>query len=189
VNSLAPLRRRLWLLRHAKADQKVASVRADHGRHLAPRGERDADALAKRLGEDRLGLAPEDLPEVVLSSSAARTAETAQRVLTRLKSPPPVELIDALYQAGPEEVIEQVRLVDDDIRSVMVVGHNPTFHELAVIMAAPDDEPGRRAMHQRGFPTCALAVYELEAASWRQITEGSGRLLGLFTPPFSAARN
>jgi phosphohistidine phosphatase len=179
--------RRLWILRHAKAANKTPSVRADHGRHLASRGRRDADALAERIWEDRLGLAPEDLPEVVLCSSAARTTETAERVLAHFAVPPTIEVTDALYHADPDDVIEQVRLVDDTVRSVMVVGHNPTFHELALIMPAAGDVPGRRAVQSRGFPTCAVAIFELEAGSWRETREGSGRLLGLFTPPFSVA--
>ncbi len=179
--------RQLWVLRHAKAANKTPSVRADHARHLAPRGKRDADALAERIGEDHLGLTAEDLPGVVLCSSAARTTETAQRVLAHFSAAPTVDVTDALYHADPDEVIEQVRRVDDTVRSVMVVGHNPTFHELALMMPAASDGPGRRAVESRGFPTCALAIFELEAGSWRETREGSARLLGLFTPPFTAA--
>jgi phosphohistidine phosphatase len=162
----------LWLLRHAKASQYGPS---DHERPLAPRGRRDAEALGRRLADP--GFAGGDRPALVLCSTAARTVETAERVLAGLADPPPVEYRRALYGASPEEVLDQLRQVDDEVRSVMVVGHNPTAQALAAGM-------GRKPAPDRAFPTCALAVFRLRAGHWADVARGTGTLEGLFAPPY-----
>jgi phosphohistidine phosphatase len=153
---------------------------------LAPRGRRDADKLARRLGETGrdLGLAEAVTPGLVLSSTARRTVQTAERVLAGLAEPPPLVLVHALYGASPEGVLDEVRLVDDGLGSVMVVGHNPTAHDLAGDILATDDRAGLAEVERRSFPTCALAIYWLPARRWADVAMGTATLLGLFTPPF-----
>jgi len=187
--------RLLWLLRHAKTVPDPPPGQTDHERPLAPRGRRDADALGRRLGPggDRLGLPAGSLPTLVLCSTATRTVQTAERVLTGMADAPGahgaaapaarLECRRALYGASPERVIGEIRTVSDEIASLMVVGHNPSFHSLAAGMAAPDDRPPGD-LGQRGFPTCAVAVYRLPTGGWGDVAEGTGTLLGWFTPPY-----
>lgn len=164
----------LWILRHAKAVPDPPDGKTDHERPLAPRGRRDADALGKRLAEP--GFGPAELPELVLCSTATRTVKTAQRALASFDRPPPVDYRRALYGASTEDVLDELRGVGDEYGSVMVVGHNPTAHDLVVSL---DREAGPKA-----FPTCALAVFRLPVDRWRDIARGRGTLLGLYTPPF-----
>ena len=153
---------------------------------LAPRGRRDADKLGRRLANTGPAFGRPDAvaPGLVLCSTARRTEQTAQRVLAVLAAPPPVVLVHALYGASPEGVLDEVRLVDDAVRSVMVVGHNPTAHDLAGDILSPDDRAGLAEVERRSFPTCALAVYRLPATQWVGVAMGTATLLGLFTPPF-----
>lgn len=174
--------RLLWVLRHAKAVPDPPAGGADHDRPLAPRGRRDAEALGRRLVADRLGFEPGDLPQVVLCSTARRTAETAERVLAAgLQAT--LDLRRSLYQASPEEVLDEVRTLDDAVPSVMAVGHNPTFGRLVVAMVG-DDEPGRRALGKGTFPTCGLAVYRLPAPRWQDVAAGTGAVAGWWSPPY-----
>ena len=73
-----PPSRTLWLLRHAKAVADPPPGGEDFARVLAPRGRRDAEALGRLIGPGGkgLGLGKVRLPQVVLSSPAARTAAT-----------------------------------------------------------------------------------------------------------------
>ncbi len=165
----------LWLLRHAKTVPDPPPGQTDHERVLAPRGRRDADALGRRLADP--GFAGGDRPGLVLCSTAARTVETAERALAGMEDPPPVEYRRALYGASPEEVLDQLRGVDRDVRTVMVVGHNPTAEALAAGM-------GRKPPPGPAFPTCALAVYQLPIDRWDDVAQGQGTLRGLFVPPY-----
>jgi phosphohistidine phosphatase len=178
--------RLVWLLRHAKTVTAPPAGGTDHERRLAPRGRRDASALGRRLGEggDRLGRDPSELPTLVLTSSATRTLQTTELVLEGFSASPTVETLGALYTAGPDDVIDQLRLVDDEVRSVMVVGHNPTAQALSVGLIGSGRRAERRKAENAGFPTCALGIYRFDAKHWRALSEGSGSLLALFTPPF-----
>jgi phosphohistidine phosphatase len=164
----------LWLLRHAKTVPDPPAGKTDHERPLAPRGRRDAEALGRRLN---LCFTSDELPKLVLCSTATRAVQTAERVLSGLASPPPVDYRRAIYGASPEQVLDELRTVDDSVPTVMVVGHNPTVRSLVVAM-------DRTTAGQQSFPTCALAVYWLPVGRWIDITEGGGTRLGLFTPPY-----
>jgi len=176
----------LWLLRHAKAAADPPPGGTDHERPLAPRGRRDADALARRLGPDgdQLGFPDGTLPSVVLCSTATRTVQTAERALAGLDPPPAVTYLRTLYGASPEQVLDQLRLVDDGVRAVMVVGHNPTMHELTRTLPSADDRTGRRKVEQRGMPTCALALLAMSVEHWSEVAPGTATLLGLSIPPY-----
>ncbi len=181
--------RTLWLLRHAKTVTDPPPGKTDHDRRLAPRGRRDADALAKRLGDggDRLGLTAGRkkavLPELVLCSTSTRTRQTTERVLATVADPPPVDYRRALYNASPEKVLGELSSVDDAVLSVMLVGHNPTFTALAIELAAPADFE-KAGLDHASFPTTALAVYRFPVTSWGAVAFGTGALLGLFSPPY-----
>jgi phosphohistidine phosphatase len=171
----------LWVLRHAKARQRPPAGGGDHERVLAPRGRRDADALGRRLGDDgdHLGLAADVLPGLVLCSTAARAVETAERVLANMAAPPPVTYLGSLYEASPQGVLEQVATTADNVSSVMVVGHNPTFE--ALVGALPR-EPVRSLAD--GFATCGLVVFSLPVGRWDEVVPETAGVLGVFFPPF-----
>jgi len=144
--------RRLILFRHAKAEAR-APGQEDIDRPLAERGRADAAAMA-RLAVGR-GL----IPDLALVSPALRTRQTwllAHPALGEVIA----EVRDGLYNATAEEIMAEVALVDAAVESVMVVGHNPGLHELAVNLlveggaAAADVE--RVAAR---FPTATLAAF------------------------------
>jgi phosphohistidine phosphatase len=164
----------VWVLRHAKAAPHGPD---DHLRPLTGKGRRQSAEVA-RLLEDA---APAPTPELVLSSSAARARQTAELVLPALGERTELVVDGRLYQADPDDVIELLRAQPDDVRSVMVVGHNPTMHEVALELVGTADAAGRERLEQ-GFPTAALAVVRLPASSWAQLSPGTGELVELFTP-------
>jgi len=178
------------VLRHAKADPEPPPHGTDHDRPLAPRGRRDAQSLGRRLGKggDRLGLDPEQLPEVVLCSTAARTKETVALALADLERVPEVRYLAALYGAEPEQVLEQLAGLDERITSAMVVGHNPTFQILVRRLSTGESPDRARRPRERGhrlkaFPTCAVAIFELPTAPWNEAAQAP-RLIGSFAPPY-----
>jgi phosphohistidine phosphatase len=164
--------RTLWILRHAKA---AAHSPQDHGRHLAPRGRRQCEELSAHLS----GRAPR--PSLVLTSSATRAVDTARGVLPGLGPGARVVVEPGLYQADPDDVIALVRQLDDTAEEVMVVGHNPTLHQLALLLVGPAAGEGRRRL-EPGLATAALAVVSFEVDRWARIAPGGGSLEELFVP-------
>ena len=163
-----PPGRTLWLLRHAKAVADPPEGGEDFDRVLAPRGRRDAAALGHLLALHGTGSGPggEPLPQLALVSPAARTMATAD-----------------LYEADPEDILRHPRRLDDDLQSVMVVGHNPTAQWLALGLLDHKDKD-RDKILRRGFPTCALGIYRLEIADWADVGGECAVLSDLLTPPF-----
>ncbi len=102
---------------------------------------------------------------------------------------PIVEPMDTLYLATPAQILAILHGVTATVRSVMVVGHNPGLHDLAVLLASGQNVPSERhnsdpAQIQRlreGFPAGALAEFTI-AADWRDVTEGGGRLVHFLDP-------
>jgi phosphohistidine phosphatase len=178
----------LWLLRHAKTVPDPPPGGDDFDRVLAPRGRRDATALGRLYAAGSDGLGPDlkrvPRPTVALVSPAARTTATAELVLDGVTEPPEQLLVDDLYGADPNDVLDLLRTLSDDLTSVMVVGHNPTAQWLSQGLIGARDKAGRSLAAQLSFPTCALGVYRLNLDRWADVEGGSAKLLALLVPPF-----
>ncbi len=163
---------RLLLLRHAKAVQADDGM-ADRDRPLADKGARQMRQLAAWAEERRIR------PELVLCSSAARTRQTLALIAGKLKDPETV-FEDGIYLADAKSLLSRLRKVPGACASVLVVGHNPGLHELAVLLL----HSGAGALARRlkdSMPTGALAVFELDGA-WAALGPGAARLVEFVTP-------
>jgi phosphohistidine phosphatase len=136
------------------------------------------------LSQLEAGDGASELPSHVLCSSALRARETAELVMVGLGPDVALEVERGLYNADVDDVIERLRSVEDGTgeapASVMVVGHNPTFAELALYLLSEDDSEGKSRLGS--FPTCALAQIELPVARWSELQPGAGHLKSLFVP-------
>jgi phosphohistidine phosphatase len=126
-----------------------------------------------------LGLAP----DVVLVSTARRTMETLD-ALEPWDDAPLVEPMDSLYLANPMQLLGALHSIAETVRSVLLIGHNPGMHDLALSLAGPRaiaaGGENERAL-AAGFPTGALAEFVV-AGSWWDLREGGGRLVRFLTP-------
>jgi phosphohistidine phosphatase len=165
---------RLHLLRHAKASRDEGVE--DRARKLSKRGREAARQLAGSLPAV---LGPLDL---VLCSPSRRTRETAELALAGFPSPPEMLLDEALYLAGPTALVARLRRVGEATGAVLVVGHNPGLHELAVQLADPHS-PGYAALAGK-FPTLARASFTIEG-SWARIEAARHPLTDFATPKSS----
>jgi len=163
--------RYLYLMRHAKSSWEDAAL-ADHDRPLAGRGRRAADAIARHMREQRIA------PALVLSSTARRARETAERIRPAIGTAP-IQYERELYGASAAELLERLRTVPDELGSVLLVGHNPGIEELALGIARPS--PRRRDLETK-FPTGALATLSVDSASWQGLGFGGGDLVAFVRP-------
>ena len=163
--------RRLYLLRHAKSSWKHPEL-ADHDRPLAARGRRAAAAMAHHLAEHQI------VPELVLCSTALRTRETYEAIEAALAHAP-VRYERRLYGATADDLLERLRAVPDQIRTVMLIGHNPAIEELALLLSRPSPE---RDQLQAKFPTAALATLEHAGSRWRDLESGCATLIAYVRP-------
>jgi phosphohistidine phosphatase len=171
-----PAMRQLLLLRHAKSSWDDPRL-ADHARPLNARGRRNAIAIGDAMRD--LGLAP----DVVLVSSARRTLQTLE-ALAPIDGSPLVEPMDSLYLAPWTVLLQMLRGVRETTRSVLLIGHNPGLHELAMALAgaATMAEGGKTATRlAQSYPTGALTEFSV-ALPWRLLEPGGARLLRFLAP-------
>ena len=164
--------RTLFLLRHAKSSWSDTTL-ADHERPLAPRGRRDAKRIAAHLVS--LGVEP----DLVLCSDAVRTRQTLERVRTAFRAATTETVEAELYGASSRELLERVRAIDDDVTSVLVIGHNPGLQDLALALASSGF---RLSELEAKFPTAALATLEVPTATWRELAAGDAVLAAYVVP-------
>jgi phosphohistidine phosphatase len=167
--------RTLLLLRHAKSSWGEPQM-DDHERPLAKRGVRDAARIGSYIVEHDL------VPDLVLCSDAVRTRATLTIVLSRLEAAAPRIAYDrALYLAEPAGILGRLAQVDASERRVMVIGHNPGTHALALGLTGSGNGKSL-AQLALGFPTAGLAVIDFEAEGWDLIRAGQGKLRTFVSP-------
>jgi phosphohistidine phosphatase len=148
---------RLILMRHGKAERH-AQTGGDFERALADSGRADAAVMGKMLAG--LGLAP----ELMLVSSARRTRETGEQVAANFPNAR-VEHSRDLYHADPEEIVQALEDQGEAAATVMIVGHNPGMHELALSFALRGGASPIQTNKLRGrFPTSTIVVFAMNGA-------------------------
>jgi phosphohistidine phosphatase len=170
--------RRLMLLRHAKTENDAPSGR-DLDRRLDNRGRQDAADIGGWIGRHP------PFPDSVLVSHAIRahqTWEIAWEAMKDLVPEPQVELVPELYGADPAQLLQIIRAASEtDPRRLMLVGHNPGMHELALALAGSGDAAGRKALADN-LPTSGLAIFDFAIDDWTDVAFRRGRL-ELFVSP------
>jgi phosphohistidine phosphatase len=163
----------VMLLRHAKSSWDDAAL-PDFQRPLADRGREAAPRMGAYMKAEGL------IPDAVLCSGARRAVETWELIAPELGSSR-VHVDDNLYMASPDSVVTWLRKLQPEIGSVLLIGHNPGFEELATRLAGDGRKKAMKRMRKK-YPTGALAIIRFEVDSWSGIVDGSGYLDGFIRP-------
>jgi phosphohistidine phosphatase len=141
----------LILLRHGKAET-TSGAGGDFERGLTERGKSDSALIGQTLV--RAGIAP-DLVLVSTARRAVETWEAARAAFPNARVAPAREL----YHAAPEALAEAIEAAGAAVLSLMVVGHNPGLHELALALSSEGSSVAAKTLAE-SFPTAAAAVFE-----------------------------
>ena len=164
--------RRLLLLRHAKAEHP--DLIADIQRPLSLVGRKQSAKVGAALAANDL------VPDLVLCSASVRTRQTWELARGALGADPEVRFLEDLYYAGSSAVLELVRAVPADVRTVLVVGHEPTMSQAAVLLAGADSDPTTLARVRVGVPTASWSLLEVDG--WDGLDRASANLRRLAIP-------
>lgn len=169
---MPPAMPRLILLRHATAERARAGE-SDHQRKLTKGGRKEA-AAAGRLIVER----GEEI-DLVLSSDAARTRETWEGVEPHLSKSPTVRLLRSLYDASGS-YLPILNKEGGNATTILIVGHNPTIHATATVLAA--DLAGHDgAILAERFPKAGLAIMDFDG-EWAALAPRVMRLTAFILP-------
>jgi phosphohistidine phosphatase len=166
-------------LRHAKSDWSGSERIDDHERLLNGRGRKTAPKIGEYLQAKNYA------PALVLCSTAVRAKETLELILPALKSTPKIQYDRKLYLADWPQLLGAVLKCPGKVSPLLVVGHNPGLEQLALALALKPQsvaEKGRAQKLAQKFPTAALAVFDFDLKSWKEIKPGLGRLIDFVRP-------
>jgi phosphohistidine phosphatase len=165
--------RRLLLLRHAKTERAEPGER-DHDRKLTERGRTDAPVMGAYIAQHRF------VPDLVLVSPATRTRETWALVAGTFSSTPRVQFDARIYNATSDALAGMVREIND-ARTLMLIGHNPGLHDLALQLIGSGDVDACESLNEK-LPTSGLVVIRFALDDWALLHDGDGRLERFVSP-------
>ncbi len=157
-------------MRHAKTEMHSIDG-TDFSRHLTTEGLAVSTSAGKYLLKKKI------MPNRILSSSALRAAQTAQKVAWALGvEESMVELDDAIYNAAEKKVVSLISAVDDKIDTLLVVGHNPTFTKLV-----------RKVSEVRidNLTPGSFIALRYHIKNWSELGTQKGEFLFFAHPPFA----
>ena len=169
--------RRLMLLRHAKTERPEPGQR-DRDRKLTKRGHGDAPLIGAYMAKHGL------IPDLALVSPATRAQESWALIVPELGKKSKVRDDERVYNATWEKliaVIAETRAA----HSLLVVGHNPSLHDLALQLIASGDIAARERVTEK-LPTSGLVVIDLAFDDWSRLRPHAGRLERFVSPKLLA---
>lgn len=162
------MKRTLLLVRHAKSSW-ASPLQSDFERPLNERGLRNAPEMGKRLKAAGL------VPDLIISSSALRTRQTATLLAEELGyDAEKIQWEEKLYHASPATIEDVIFGAPDHAAIIMIVTHNPGITDL-VNQLSPRFATGN-------MPTCGVVGATFEAAGWSQYPQAK-RNVFLFDYP------
>lgn len=153
--------KKLFLIRHAHAE-KYSESNLDIDRKLTSEGMKVASLVGKYLMDEGMK------PEAVISSSAHRALLTAELVATQLDFDiEKIQGVELLYKASVREFVDFIGHINDDLQSVLIVGHNPTITYVSDYLCSAEISsmsPG--ALVQINFSIDSWSVISKEAGEF-----------------------
>jgi phosphohistidine phosphatase len=158
--------KQIFLLRHAKSDWSTLGQQ-DFERPLVKRGINDALLISQYIQDKKHSV------DAVFCSSAVRTKETFDLCAHSFNfSIEKATYLDELYFGSVDKAIKLIKGQNNDLSSVLLVGHNPTMHILLEEITGKTID---------SFSTCALAQICIEN-SWKDLSLKNCELKSFIRP-------
>jgi len=144
----------LFIVRHGKSTMDYKDI-PDYDRPLKERGINDSYKIAENM------VIKKKIPKLIISSPAIRALHTAM-IFARIFNYKieKIQIHKELYMSSESENLDLLKNIDSAIDSVMIVGHNPSFTDLANHFLTDKLEE---------IPTSGLVSLKFEAESWNNI--------------------
>ena len=144
----------LLLMRHAKSSWKQKDL-PDMERLLNKRGEKDAPKMGRQLKKKDM------CPDMILCSPAVRARLTAEAVAKECHFKKEIQYVDQLYMAEAAQILEVVTHLPDDLKTVLLIGHNPGMEYTVQLLA-------RKIV---ALPTASIAYLHIPIDHWADLKE------------------
>ena len=103
--------------------------------------------------------------DIVLSSTALRAVETIELIKPSIKDTKIIYKKE-LYTFDDQIMIEFISKINDDISSVLIVGHNPAIQETVLRLARTDQNANLLNRVEHKYPTAAFCTLTSTIEKW-----------------------
>ena len=170
----------LILIRHAKSSWSPYNRKNfsgdDHQRPLNIRGNQAANVIGSYL-RSKYGTI-----DKVFSSSALRASQTYTIIKSHVHSTYTGNIDATLYTFEAKKLLAYIRNIDDQLKNIIIVAHNPAIHEICLSIIIPNDHDEVYARMKKKFPTCGTAQIRLNCTKWIEVKNNCGHLENFVTP-------
>jgi len=153
------------IFRHGKSDWD-AIYNMDHNRPLSKRGYKAAKIMGRYLKKI------DQIPDKVISSSATRAKNTAGFAIRHGKWSSKLSIESNIYGGSSETLLDIVHHLEKKIKSVCLVGHEPTCSSFISLCT----------FHSQRFTTASMAKINFRVDKWNEIEFGKGSLEWIKSP-------
>jgi phosphohistidine phosphatase len=144
----------VYIVRHAKSTWDNYDV-ADHDRTLMPVGIKKTKKIIDFFNSKKVEI------DLIISSSAVRAFETSKLIAEGIGfDSDKIVRNKALYNAGVEDVYNELFSIDNSVNSVMIVAHNPTLTDFVNEFVVPEI---------MNLPTTGAVCVSFNTDSWENI--------------------
>ena len=157
--------KKIMLMRHGKSSWKDKELK-DFDRPLKKKGVESSETIGKLLKASGM------IPDLIFSSPAKRASETAEIVAKEINVDE-IHYVDSFYMGEPANYIQPLKELDDNVKRVLVIGHNPGLEALLQMLEGKVNV----------LSTGSLACLELELKQWRNLNPSTVGELTTFWDP------
>lgn len=153
------MRKNLYLLRHARADEKLIDQH-DQDRQLNSVGLQNATRMGINFSKKQVQF------DIIISSPAIRAISTASLVAEQIKyEPARIHQNSEIYEASIRSLLQVINNFKEEWDVVLLVGHNPSITYLAEYITKHDIGD---------VTTCGVVNIEFNKMKWEEVSEGTG---------------
>jgi len=160
--------KKLIFVRHGRAEE-AAEEFTDFERSLTPKGKYISKAMAHSFTEI------EKSPDMIVSSPAFRALETAIIFAGEFRIKPEKVIIDSnlYYRMNFQYLTNLLSSIDNDIDTIMLFGHNPSFSDLSNSLSENGCEY---------IPKTGITVISFNIKKWTDLKQRTGKLMYFLKP-------
>ena len=143
------------MIRHAEASYTVP-VATDFDRPLTETGIQDAQTMGAMLLNKKNNI------DLIISSAANRAISTARIIADIIDYQGSIIEKKTMYNASKNDVLDIISRLNNTINSIVIIGHNPTFHQLLESLIN---------QHIAKFSPCTIAKINFDIQAWNNINQ------------------
>ncbi len=158
----------IYLLRHANAQNDFSAD--DFSRSLSDYGLQQANDLGEILKKKSI------LPDKVYCSNAVRTQQTFEKLHLDIDTKN-ITLSPDLYNANETKYYDFINMTDENVSSILIVGHNPGIFSTALSLMI-----NQTSTDMFSYEPCTFSIFNNDNIKWSDVTKRSFECQNIILP-------